>query len=901
MFVVLAILGGMVFASAARAQLQQPFVYMTGGAVATRNDASGALTLTSGSPLPTAGFPAVIDAKGRFLFAGGNNSIRMYRVATTGLYTEVTGSPFASANTNGPILLATEPTGTYLGVLNSTGSNPGESSVESFQIDATGEALVPVQGSFVELVSSPIGAAANPAAGRFFVYLGPNAASPNAGYQEDGDLLTYTIDSNTGLLGGENGANTAAANHGRSFGTDPLGRFVVNGQGQRDGLLEVTSAAGIQAGLVVGSGIYPQEIFVGPGQRFVYATLLAGPSGAVHIYIVDTVNWTLTEAPSSPLPGFTSVAGLVADPTGDFVYESTANNQVRVFAVDLSTGYLSEVVDSPFTGAGLGLPIAFSVVPGTNTQNEVGAVATLIPANLALGTSAVGAPAGAQTIALSSTGNQGLTVNGIGVTGINASDFSETDNCGAPTVLAPGNSCFMSIVFTPAAAGARQAQIAIIDNSPGSPQTVMLTGIGAGSPPPAPAITLVPGTINFPSTAQNSSSSPQSVTVTNSGNAALNISAVLLGGANAGDFSAPSSNCVGAPIAAGGNCTVTETFRPTSAGARQATVSLTDNSPGSPHSIALMGTGAAPVANGLVGFLPNPVNFPVITQGLTSTPLVVTITNSSKAPLHISNIAAGGSSPAEFSNSMGACGAATVAPGANCAMNVTFSPTFSGQRGETLTVTDDGANSPQVLNVMASAAPAFTVTSAASTLLATVRAGQTASYSLQLTPGLDYNGVIGFTCTGAPTGAACSVPPLVTLNVDTPAPMVVTVSTSGKSTGFVSFFRMGVQRTILAATAISLAVSILAFCLVLGVGRRNVRCSAPRQAIVFAIIAWVLFLPLIMGLEGCGGGAASTPTPQGSSLTTPSGTFMIVLTPTATGPSGKVLMLTPIPLTLVVQ
>ena len=34
-------------------------------------------------------------------------------------------------------------------------------------------------------------------------------------------------------------------------------------------------------------------------------------------------------------------------------------------------------------------------------------------------------------------------------------------------------------------------------------------------------------------------------------------------------------------------------------------------------------------------------------------------------------------------------------------------------------------------------------------LTATVSAGQTATYSLQLTPGVDYNGIVSFTCTGA--------------------------------------------------------------------------------------------------------------------------------------------------------
>jgi len=168
-------------ATCANAQLQQPFVYTTGGAIAIRNDATGVLVPTAASPLAVLGFPAVLDAKGRFLFAAGNNSVHMYQVdSVTGSYTEVRGSPFASANTNSPTLLATEPTGAYLAVVNSIGLHPGESSVESFQINAAAGALVPVSGSFLELVSAPIGAVANPATGKFYVYLGPNPLSPNA-------------------------------------------------------------------------------------------------------------------------------------------------------------------------------------------------------------------------------------------------------------------------------------------------------------------------------------------------------------------------------------------------------------------------------------------------------------------------------------------------------------------------------------------------------------------------------------------------------------------------------------------------------------------------------------------------------------------------------------------------
>ena len=179
------------------------------------------------------------------------------------------------------------------------------------------------------------------------------------------------------------------------FGADPLGRFVVAGQGQFSGLLQVTAANGTEGNLSLGSGVFPQEIFVGPDQHFIYATIFAPPNSIVRIYIVDPESWTLTEAPSSPLPGFSSIGNLVADPTGPFVYQSTASNQVRVYSVDPATGYLLEVANSPFTAPGFGLPVAFSVDAGS-IQPVTGPVATLTPPTLALGNVQVGTPSNAQ-------------------------------------------------------------------------------------------------------------------------------------------------------------------------------------------------------------------------------------------------------------------------------------------------------------------------------------------------------------------------------------------------------------------------------------------------------------------------------------------------------------------------
>ena len=63
----------------------------------------------------------------------------------------------------------------------------------------------------------------------------------------------------------------------------------------------------------------------------------------------------------------------------------------------------------------------------------------------------------------------------------------------------------------------------------------------------------------------------------------------------------------------------------------------------------------------------------------------------------------------------------------------------------------------------------------------------------------------------------------------------------------------------------------------------------------------LVLIPLVLVVNGCGGGASSIPSPQGSTLITPNGTYTLVLTPSALNASGKPLQLTPIQLTLIVN
>jgi hypothetical protein len=83
-------------------------------------------------------------------------------------------------------------------------------------------------------------------------------------------------------------------------------------------------------------------------------------------------------------------------------------------------------------------------------------------------------------------------------------------------------------------------------------------------------------------------SQPLTVTLTNNGNATMNIKGLP---STAPPFSVQSTTCE-ATLAAKADCTISVTFDPTSKGAQTGTLSVTDDAPDSPQTVNLKGTGA---------------------------------------------------------------------------------------------------------------------------------------------------------------------------------------------------------------------------------------------------------------------------------------------------------------------
>jgi hypothetical protein len=109
--------------------------------------------------------------------------------------------------------------------------------------------------------------------------------------------------------------------------------------------------------------------------------------------------------------------------------------------------------------------------------------------------------------------------------------------------------------------------------------------------PLAPTATLAPSTLSFGNIVMGATATAQTLKLSNTGNAVLNISGITLGGTNPTDFA--ETNTCGETLAAGASCTISVTFTPSSVASFAATISVADNATGSPQTATLSGAGIA--------------------------------------------------------------------------------------------------------------------------------------------------------------------------------------------------------------------------------------------------------------------------------------------------------------------
>ncbi|HZW25239.1 MAG TPA: choice-of-anchor D domain-containing protein [Gallionella sp.] len=307
---------------------------------------------------------------------------------------------------------------------------------------------------------------------------------------------------------------------------------------------------------------------------------------------------------------------------------------------------------------------------------------TLTPAApLAFGIQEVTTASAAQTATLTNTGVGPLTYTSVSISGVNAGDFSQTNNCA--NGLAVGASCTINVTFHPGTIGIKSAMLSVV-NAAGT-QTVALDGIGR----PAYAANLSSTALTYAAQQLATASTVQALTLTNTGARVLPITGIAVTGPDAGDF-VQKNNCR-TSLAVSASCTILVTFTPTVAGAKNATLGITDAS--GVKTVVLSGSGAVASSS----LTPNtPLTFPAQQVGTTSAAQPVVLANTGTGPLAITGITLGGAAPGQFAQTSN-CGKILPA-GTNCTVNVTYKPTAAGTQNALLTVVDATGTKTVVLS-----------------------------------------------------------------------------------------------------------------------------------------------------------------------------------------------------------
>jgi len=271
-------------------------------------------------------------------------------------------------------------------------------------------------------------------------------------------------------------------------------------------------------------------------------------------------------------------------------------NNLQLQSSGTNTAIISGIPDTPVQADPFTVKVTDSGNQSASQQYHVSILA--LPDTLSFSAPSLnftgqldGTASGTQNATLTNTGTVAVAINSVASTGNNATDFGQSNTC--TSSLPAGASCVITVTFTPSEAGPRVAAISFSDDTSGSPHQLGLNGIGLS---PGANATLSATSLTFNGQEVGTTSPTQTLTLTNYGEATLNIGSV----AASGNFS--ESNTCGTTLGPGANCPINVSFSPATAGALSGSLTVNDNSTGSPQTVTLSGSGASTgtlVLNGL--------------------------------------------------------------------------------------------------------------------------------------------------------------------------------------------------------------------------------------------------------------------------------------------------------------
>jgi hypothetical protein len=493
---------------------------------------------------------------------------------------------------------------------------------------------------------------------------------------------------------------------------------------------------------------------------------------------------------------------------------------------------------------------------------------TMSPPTLSFPATAIGTADAGQMVTVTNSGGAPLTGLILATAGASAGDFAISSSSCSGT-LAAGASCSAVITFQPSAVGGRQGFLTASSPTQGVINaTTVLSGTGL-----TPAVLgLTPGQLTFAATLVGQVTATQTVTVSNSGGVGITNLQLAVSPGFALD---PVHTTCTAVLNGGSSCLAGVVFAPTAPGSVSGALTSSSAQAGGSSLAAttsLTGTGALPPGIQTVPLAL--VQFGTTGLGQAAAPAQVTVTNAGtlSALTGLTLIVDATGTANGYGLSSNTCGV-SLAPGASCTANVTFTPSAYGPLTGTLVAGSSNGGNPVSLQLEGIGFDfRLAVLGSGS---ASVVQGQPASYTFALTTlGGSTGGsgaIFSLQCGNLPANAFCvfNPPQLGVQPANVTGNVVLGIATGAPGS-------TAQQRMQQGRGALLLACALLA--LPLAYTRRK---SSMRRLLLLP----VMLVGLAAGLTSCAGSGGSTGSGGQSHLGggTPPGSYTVPVSATANG------------------
>jgi len=282
------------------------------------------------------------------------------------------------------------------------------------------------------------------------------------------------------------------------------------------------------------------------------------------------------------------------------------------------------------------------------------------------------------TVTVSNQGTGTLNVSSTTIGGTHSAQFN-IQSGGGSFSLAPAATRNITVRFSPASAGSKNASLQIGSDDPDEdPYYVTLNGTGV-----VPDIIVNPGSGNYGSV-EVGSSSTETFIVSNTGGATLSVSSTSLTGGDAVEFTITGGGG-SFTLTAGATRNVDVQFSPSSTGVKSTTLRFASNDPDEdPKDVALSGTG---IVIPDIAVTPGTKNYGDVLIG-SSSPQIFTVTNEGTGDLSVTSSSLTGTHSGEYSITSGG-GSFIITPGSSHDIEVSFNPVSAGSKNAVLRIQSD--------------------------------------------------------------------------------------------------------------------------------------------------------------------------------------------------------------------